>query len=98
MTRIADWITYDEAQGKEELGGSGGWFGVSETGWNAGHRWNNYLEAYKEVVRLLLEELRRSIIEHHIRCTGYQHQNGYNAVPLWNNGKVATYSFRAGET
>jgi hypothetical protein len=43
----------------------------------------------------LLEELRRSIIANNIRCTGEQHQNGAVAVPLWSNGKVDTYSFRA---
>jgi hypothetical protein len=99
--KVVDWITYDEAEGKEDLGfgGLGGWFGTheinGETHWDAGHRWEDYKKSYKEEAWLLLEELRRSIIERQIRCTGEQHQNGYKAVPLWSNGKVDTYSYRA---
>ena len=95
--KIEKWITYDEAEGKTEngLGGMGGWFGTTETGWDAGHRWKDYLDNYQAEVHPMLEELRRSIIEHKIRCTGMEHQNGVHAIPLWDNGRVDTYSYRA---
>lgn len=92
------------------LGGMGGWFGVDrshdkdetltdeqkqEKRWNAGHRWKDYLGAFKEEVHPALEELRRSILENNIRCTGSEHQYGHSAVPLWSNDKVDSYSMRA---
>ena len=95
--KIVDWITHDAAEGKEEngLGSMGGWFGKDEKGWNVGHRWEDYKESYIKDAWPLLEELRRAIIERRIKCTGEMHQNGALAVPLWSNGKVDTYSFRA---
>lgn len=83
-------ITYSEAENKEELGigGMGGWF-------EAGMRWADYLEAWRPKAHPILERLRKEIIKNDIRCTGDQHQNGYPSVPLFANGKVATYSFRA---
>ena len=88
---IEKWITTDEAEGKEEngLGGMGGFF-------SEGMRWKNYKENYVPKVHEKLEELRRSIIENNIRCTGEERQEGGgNVVPLWSNGKVDTYSWRA---
>src|ERR1043166_7427088 len=92
--KIEKWITYDEAEGKAEngLGGTGGWFGKSETGWDAGHRWKDYLDDYKPEVHPMREVLRRSIIEHKIRCTGEEQQNGSHAIPLWSNGRLPTKS------
>jgi len=55
----------------------------------------DYLDDYKPDVHPMLEVLRRSIIEHKIRCTGEEHQNGSHAIPLWSNGRVDTYSHRA---
>ncbi len=88
MMKIEKWITYAEADGKEQnnLGGMGGWF-------QDGHRWKDYLASYKEEAHPMLETLRKSIIENKIQCTGDEHQNGAKAVPLWDNGKVNTYSF-----
>lgn len=89
--KIIKWITKQEAEGKEEngLGGMGGWFGKEK-------RWPDYLEKFKKEARPMLEELRKSIIENNIRCTGEEKQeNGWNVVPLWSNGKVDTYSWRA---
>lgn len=100
--KIEKWITYEEAADKEEngLGGMGGWFGARYEGhkllgWDAHHRWKDYLDNFKPEAHPMLEELRRSILENKIRCTGAEAQNGYEAIPLWDNGKVDTYSMRA---
>jgi len=88
--KIVKWITYSEARGKKEngLGGMGGWF-------KDGMRWKDYKNSYKKIAYKMLETLRKSIIENGIKCTGEEHQQGAKAIPLWDNGKVDTYSFRA---
>ncbi len=87
---IVEWITYSESRGKEEngLGGMGGWF-------ENGMRWKDYKNSYKKIAHSMLETLRKSIIENGIKCSGEAHQGYSSAVPLWSNGKVDTYSFRA---
>jgi len=89
--KIIKWITYSEARNKEEngYGGLGGWF-------KDGMRWKDYVESYIKEVRPDLEKLRKSIVKNGIRCTGEEHQHSnYKSVPLWDNGKVDTYSYRA---
>lgn len=89
--KIIKWITNNETMGKEEngLGGMGGFF-------KDGMRWEDYKNNYKKVAHKMLEELRKSIIENEIKWTGQEMQdNGYETVPLWSNGKVDTYSWRA---
>jgi hypothetical protein len=95
--KVTNFVCYDEASSREDLGlgGMGGWFGESERGWDAGHRWKDYVESYNEEVRPALEELRKALIKHGIRCTGEQQQNRAEVCPLWSNGKADTYSFRA---
>lgn len=88
---IEKFIGYSEAELKEEngLGGMGGFF-------KHGMRWKDYLEVFNENVHADLEKLRKAIIEKNIRCTGEQHQSDfYKSVPLWDNGLVDTYSYRA---
>ncbi len=84
-------ITYKEAEELEEigLGGMGGFF-------ENGMRWEDYLAIYKPEAHELLEQLRQGIIDNKVRCTGDQHQHtDYPSVPVFPNGKVATYSYRA---
>jgi hypothetical protein len=89
--KIVKWITNEEAQDKGEngLGGMGGFF-------ENGMRWKDYKEQYVDEVYPMLETLRKSIIKNRIYWTGKAMQNnGYKTVPLWSNGKVDTYSWRA---
>src|ERR1700733_6780739 len=101
---VDKWITYADADGKDEngLGGWGGWFGYDNSQgaqgdpWRtAHHRWSDYLDNFDPEIHPMLEELRGSIIANKIRCTGCEPQFGDAAVALWSNGKVDTYSFRA---
>ena len=88
---IVKWITENEASDKEQngIGGMGGFF-------KEGMRWKDYLDNYIKKAHPLLEELKRSIIKNNIKWTGEEKQeNNYNTVPLWSNGKVDTYSWRA---
>jgi len=91
METIIKFIAYSEAEGKEKIGigGVGGFF-------DNGMRWKDYIENFTDDGKLMVEHLREKIIENMVRCTGDQHQHsGYKSVPLFSNGKVATYSYRA---
>ncbi|MHB8276395.1 MAG: hypothetical protein ACYDIA_01910 [Candidatus Humimicrobiaceae bacterium] len=88
---IIRWITNNEARSKEEngFGGLGGFF-------EKGMRWKDYKEQWIPGIHPMLETLRKSIVKNDIRWTGEEMQeNGYDTVPLWSNGKVDTYSWRA---
>ena len=99
---VVAWISDAEASNKKEaVGGMGGWFGYDEEKcdadgrWaKAGHRWKDYLEDWKPEVHPYLEAIRQDVVAKGIRLTGEQHQNHSEGVPLFNDGKVALFSFR----
>lgn len=85
------WIPYPDAENmpESEIGGIGGWF-------QNGHRWPDYLAQHSEALHPTLEALRQSIIENNIRFTGRDHQwEQVDGVPLFPDGTVALYSYRA---
>lgn len=89
-------ITYSEAEKLPEhptIGGLGGFFQL-------GMRWTDYLEQCAPPIdsegALDLEILRKTIIKQHIKCTGREHQSDIEPyVPLFEDGTVATFSYRA---
>lgn len=99
--RVVSWISDTEASDKEQaVGGLGGWFGYDKENrdgqkWGkAHHRWNDYIKIWKPEVRPYLEAIRADVVARGIRLTGEQHQNDASGVPLFSDGKVATFSFR----
>lgn len=90
-TRKIKFITYSESEGIEEsdLGGMGGFF-------ENGMRWDDYKSRFDKDLWGDLEILRSSIIKNDIRITGHQHQHSdVESVPVFEDGKTATYSYRA---
>lgn len=85
-------ITYSEAENLPEnpnIGGLGGFFKL-------GMRWTDYLERCAPEIYVQLEMLRTAIIKQHIKCTGREHQSDIEPfVPLFEDGTVATFSYRA---
>ena len=89
--KVVKFISYSEVGDRKEnsLGGMGGFF-------ENGMRWKDYKDVWKESVHEDLENLRAAIIANQINCTGDEHQHsGYPSVPLFDDGSVALYSFRA---
>ncbi len=88
---VVEFIYYDEAENITDapLGGMGGWFG-----WNEPNRWHDYADRLWPSSLVYAEALKRYVIENNIRITGQEHQNGCG-IPLFSDGKVATFSFRA---
>ena len=99
---VVDWISYDEANSKEEsIGGMGGFFnfqphlkgqGKEET---TGMRWKDYLESFKKEVHPYAEAIRESVLELELWQGGDYHQNAADGVPLFSDGTVGCFSYRA---
>lgn len=89
MTKIT-WITSNEGEKRQEngIGGTGGFF-------KDGMRFNDYLEQFSEEGQKLVKQLQDSIIKERIWIGGDGHQLGDECVPMWPDGTVATYSYRA---
>lgn len=90
--RVITFITYNEAALYKEsnLGGLGGFF-------KDGMRWPDYLAIFKPKYHPQLENLRAAIIERNLRITGdiHQHDSDIPSCPVFSDGTVATYSYRA---
>lgn len=82
------WIPYAAAESMPHIiSTSGGWF-------DNGHRWADYIETWSNPATPYLEALRADIIAKGIRYTGEQHQYTDDGVPLFDDGHVATFSYR----
>lgn len=97
--KVIDWISNDAAEGKPEapIGGMGGWFGFKpKTGEHVAHTWADYLARWKEPARPYAEALRDAIVERRIwECGDWHQSESCTGVPLFEDGTVATFSFRA---
>lgn len=87
---VVDWISYSEAEDLESsIGGLGGFF-------MDGMRGNkDYFDALHEHVKPYAEAIRTSVIKYDVRHTGEDHQGGPDGVPLFSDGTVGTFSWRA---
>lgn len=86
--KVVEWISDDEVgDRKESVGGMGGWFD--------GHTWQDYLDAWKPEVRPYFEAIRESVVTTGHWINGKQHQNADDGVPLFEDGTVGQFSFRA---
>jgi hypothetical protein len=86
---IKDWISYEEAEEKQDIGfGLGGWF-------QDGNRWGDYLEMLSPKEIPYYEVLRQEILKRELHEGGDWHQHSGEGVPLFSDDTVMTYSFRA---
>lgn len=89
---VERWIGYDEAEALPEapLGGFGGWFGR-----DAPHRWADYLARSGETIAPYAEALRAEVLRLGLKKGGDWHQEDAQGVPLFSDGTVALFSYRA---
>jgi hypothetical protein len=93
---VIQWIPYAEADSHEEngLGGMGGWF-------HEGLRWSDYLDQMglndpaNNRTREYAESFRVDVVKCNIRHGADWHQHGPAGVPLFADGTIATFSYRA---
>ena len=88
VRRVVKWIDYDDAGDHEDsrIGGLGGWFGHS-------HTWADYLNMFEPGAIPYLLAMQAAVTRDGIREGGDWHQDC--GVPLFDDGTVATYSYRA---
>ena len=93
MIEVEKFITYEEAakieaEGHGTIGGLGGFF-------KDGMRWEDYIDMYLPNGQEYAEALRRYIIKNKIKRGGDWHQSEEEGTPLFTDGTVACFSFRA---
>lgn len=87
--RVVKWIDYHEARTMtESIGGMGGWF-------ERGMRWRDYIDAQSATRRPHYEALREAIVVRCVKFGGDDHQSRADGVPVFSDGTVGTFSFRA---
>lgn len=83
-----NWVSYDKAASHPdktgEIGGLGGMF-------RDGYRWKDYCDPGCEYY----ESLRKSILDNNLRITGEEHQESDNGAPMFEDGTVGLFSWRA---
>ena len=87
---LLGWIDYSEVEDgfEESIGGDGGSF-------YTGMQWRDYIELYDRAGALYAEALRAGILARKLRYTGREHQTAQKGVPVFSDGTIATFSFRA---
>lgn len=86
---VKDWISYDEASGKDvSIGGIGGFF-------KEGMRWEDYFDDLKDEVKPYALAIRDAVVKGGIKLTGEQHQLSSNGVPLFSDDTTGQFSYRA---
>lgn len=86
---VVNWIHWgDVDKSADDIGGLGGFF-------NNGMRWTDYLKEMPDTYAPHFEALREAIVERGLREGGDWHQNHPEGVPIFSDGSVATFSYRA---
>ena len=89
--KVIDWISFDAAEEKEEaVGGMGGFFNFKRKGM----RWKDYIIIWNDKIKPYVEAIRESVLEKELKLTGAEHQHGECGVPLFEDGKIASFSYR----
>ena len=86
---VVRWAGQDETMDMPcSIGGLGGWF-------EKGMRWKDYIEVIEPELLPYAEAIRESVIRNNIRYTGWDHQHRKDGVPVFDDGTVGSFSFRA---
>jgi len=89
--KVVEWISGKQAEKYPEAPCTdlGGWFGRDKPG----ERWSDYIEDWGPKAQLYHEAIREAVLASEIRGGGFWHQD--QGVPLFDDGTVASFSFRA---
>lgn len=85
--KVVKWVQ-DEDDLDTAITALGGFF-------QKGMRWKDYIKIWNNNSKNYIEAIRKSVVENNIKITGELHQNSYCGVPMFENMKVASFSFRA---
>lgn len=85
---VKKWIAWDSALENADIGMMGGYV-------KKGMRWPDYERLLQREHKRYFEALRKEIIKKEIKITGDQHQRLPDGAPLFNDGTVGRFSYRA---
>lgn len=87
---VIGWVTYASVEVLDlvDLGGWGGWI-------ERGQRWADYIDDIDAVKTPYFEALRQAVLARGLRRGGDWHQGSGDGVPVFDDGAVATFTFRA---
>jgi len=88
--QVIGWVSTADVE-LRDLVDIGGWGGDIQTG----DRWKDYIADVNERYLAHHEALRSAIIARGLRRGGDWHQNSPDGVPVFDDGAVGTFSFRA---
>ena len=88
--RVIGWVSTHSIEGRD-LPDVGGWGGDIEKG----DRWKDYIALVAADFVAYHEGLRREILARSLRRGGDWHQYSLAGVPVFNDGAIGTFSFRA---
>ena len=87
--KVIGWISYEEAEQYESvLPGLGGFF-------SRGMRWPEFIAAWSPQYVPYYEALREAVLERGLRYNGGMHQSAVDGTPVFSDGTVGLFSFRA---
>ena len=86
---VVKWMSYEDAKELEEsIGGLGGFF-------QHGMRWKDYLAIWDDETIPYAEALKEVVVGESIKEGGDWHQWSDEGVPVFEDGTVAVFSYRA---
>ena len=93
MPRIVEWISFDQSDARRAAGAPdlGGWGGTM----TERMRWPDYTADVDPGWRAHFEVLRQAILARGLRRGGDWHQRAPDSVPVFDDGALATVSYRA---
>lgn len=90
--KVAQWIAYRDRGDRPDIGTLGGWFGFEE---GAHDRWAEYIDVQVEEHRPYFEAIKADVLASGRFIGGDEHQEAPDGVPLFDDGTVASFTFRA---
>ena len=87
---VIGWVSHGSVELLDlpDLGGWGGWI-------EHGQRWADYIDDIEAAKTPYFEALRQAILARGLRRGGDWHQNSAGGVPVFDDGSVATFTYRA---
>jgi len=84
---VIGWVSYGSVE-LLDLPDLGGWI-------ERGQRWSDYIDDIEAAKTPYFEALRQAILERGLRRGGDWHQNSAAGVPVFDDGSVATFTYRS---
>jgi hypothetical protein len=89
--KVIKWIAEDDVTEDMEIafGAMGGWFGRDKR-----DRWSTYYRSLKDEAKPYAEAIKDDVLRTDRFITGEQHQYSDSGVPIFEDGKIGSFSYR----